>query len=665
MNDPRKPIVGGQDPRRIFPYEPALDGLRAIALIGISGYHANIPWLNGGFLGVDLFFVLSGYLITRLMLAEWQGTHRIELVAFWERRIRRLFPGMLFLLAGIVGYAWWLANPALLARMRGDLLSTLFYFNNWWQIARGQSYFEDFAGVSPLHHAWSLSIEEQCYLVLPLFVLFVLKRGKSIVSLFGLLLAGAVVSAVWTAWLHGPISDPSRVYYGTDTRSQEVLMGAALACAFQLGWLPGVALRRYWGLIGGGAGVVLLSVWILSSDASSWLYEGGFFLVSILASVVIAAVSQPAPNRLARLLSIRPIAWLGRISYGFYLWHLVVYLVLTRAATGLQGPALVALRFGATLLMATFSFYVIEQPIRRGALSRRALVVGLLVSSLSLASLAWLATEPRVKPTSIAIGDSLLSPFNGGSMAKGGEGGEETRVLLVGDSIAWSLGNGFLPSFERGTGLEVVNRAMPGCGLAHGPIREHGRESAGNIGSKCEEWPEHWRRYVSEIEPDLVVILVGGWDVYDRQVDGEWLPFGGPRHDQYLKGLLRKATNTFQDAGVPVVWLSTPYYNPEAPASVLPPLISERWRTDHFNALLGEEITSGGSNLYWLDLAEFVCPDTRCLTQYEGGDWRTDGTHFSTLGAQSVGRWLAPQLRDIRRQSLLKANSEGQGESGS
>ncbi|MDG2050384.1 MAG: acyltransferase, partial [Myxococcota bacterium] len=124
MNDPRKPIVGGQDPRRIFPYEPALDGLRAIALIGISGYHANIPWLNGGFLGVDLFFVLSGYLITRLMLAEWQGTHRIELVAFWERRIRRLFPGMLFLLAGVVGYAWWLANPALLARMRGDLLST-------------------------------------------------------------------------------------------------------------------------------------------------------------------------------------------------------------------------------------------------------------------------------------------------------------------------------------------------------------------------------------------------------------------------------------------------------------------------------------------------------------------------------------------------------------
>ena len=211
-------------------YMPALDGIRALAVAAVLLYHGEVSWAQGGYLGVDAFFVLSGFLITSLLLAEWRGEGRIALSAFWARRARRLLPALFLVLAGVAVYGAVVAAPVELDQLRRDGLSALGYVANWGQIFSHQSYFQSFAAPSPLRHTWSLAIEEQFYLVWPLLVAGVLRwrRGsfRSLTMITGALL---VASATWMVLLYTPGADPTRVYYGTDTRAQSLLMGALLA----------------------------------------------------------------------------------------------------------------------------------------------------------------------------------------------------------------------------------------------------------------------------------------------------------------------------------------------------------------------------------------------------------------------------------------------------
>src|ERR687886_1892219 len=218
--------------RARVPYLPGLDGLRAIAVAAVLLYHADLAWIPGGFLGVEVFFVISGYLITALLLAEWRKRERLDLRSFWLRRARRLLPALLLLLlATLTTFVLFL--PGEVAKVRGDALSALGYVTNWYFILRQQSYFEVIGRPSPLLHLWSLAIEEQFYLVWPPLLLLLLrrweKRGALVVAL-----AGSLASAVLMALLFRPGADPSRVYYGTDTRAAGLLFGAALACV----WAP-------------------------------------------------------------------------------------------------------------------------------------------------------------------------------------------------------------------------------------------------------------------------------------------------------------------------------------------------------------------------------------------------------------------------------------------
>jgi peptidoglycan/LPS O-acetylase OafA/YrhL len=354
-------------------YRPALDGLRALAVVAVFAYHANLRWARAGFLGVDVFFVLSGYLITALLLTERRREGRINLRRFWGHRARRLLPAVIVLLAA-VAVAVPLLAPDQSYRLRGDLLAALGYVSNWRLIFAHQSYFQS-AGRQPiLQHLWSLAVEEQFYLLWPPILLLALRRRPAR-RLVGPLLCAAVVSSGLMALLYRPYTDPSRVYFGTDTRAAALLVGAALACATVRWQLIGRLRRR--GL------VVLEVVGLLGFAGLAWcvsqvnefdplLYRGGFLAVAVLAAAVVATAARPGrPLVFGRILGGRPLVWLGRRSYAVYLWFWPV-LTLTRPHSDvpLTGRPLLALRIAVTLTLAALSYRFVERPAHHGALGR-------------------------------------------------------------------------------------------------------------------------------------------------------------------------------------------------------------------------------------------------------------------------------------------------------
>jgi peptidoglycan/LPS O-acetylase OafA/YrhL len=348
-----------------FPYMPGIDALRALAVLAVFGYHAGLDWVPGGFLGVDVFFVISGYLITSLLLREFRSTDHIALGRFWLRRARRLLPavGVLIAVAMIVSA---IAEPAKIDTIRGDALASLFYFANWHFIYDHTSYFEQFGRPSLFTHLWSLSVEEQFYLFWPLIFAAGMKifgRGRLLLGV----LAGAVGSVVLAWILFDPGHDASRVYYGTDTHAVGLLAGVALAMV----WSP-IQLRTHKsfgplvGPILDALGVVALGYLILSfvhvHDYDLALWHGGYAWLAIATAVLLAALAHPAA-RLGGILGQPALLWLGLRSYSFYLWHYPV-LMMTRPGVDIDLPRgiLIPLQLLACLALADLSYRFVELP---------------------------------------------------------------------------------------------------------------------------------------------------------------------------------------------------------------------------------------------------------------------------------------------------------------
>ena len=356
---------------------PGLDGLRALAVLAVVAYHLGLGWAPGGLLGVGVFFTLSGYLITDLLLEQWARRGR-DLPGFWLARARRLLPALFVMLVVVVAWVT-VVGPAQPARFRDAVWAAALYVSNWQQILQHVSYFDRFAPPLPLNHLWSLAVEEQFYLVWPFLLLLGTRFVREPLASRGLRprLAGATLllaaaSAVATALLYHPSLDPSRAYYGTDTRACELLVGAALAMVWpsrrlQAGIAPGA--RRLLDGLGalGLAGVALL-VW-RTSEYSPFLFRGGFPLLALCTALAVAALAHPA-CRLGGLLGWGPLRWVGVRSYGIYLWHFPI-IVLTTPAGAHGGDALRdALQLAATLAVAALSWRYVEEPVRHGALGR-------------------------------------------------------------------------------------------------------------------------------------------------------------------------------------------------------------------------------------------------------------------------------------------------------
>ncbi|EHV5273479.1 acyltransferase family protein [Staphylococcus pseudintermedius] len=354
----RKPI----NPR----YMPGLDGVRAVAVIAIIIYHLNPQWLSGGFLGVDTFFVISGYLITSLLLTEYHNTGKIELMSFWLRRVKRLIPAVLFLVMGVIVLSL-IFMPTEIQKVRADSIAAIFYVSNWWYIMQNVDYFEQFA-VQPLKHLWSLAIEEQFYLVFPIVLLSLLsfiRRLKLIRIIFLILL---VISMIAMMVLYVPNENVARVYFGTDTRIQTLLMGVLLALVWPPFQLKAKVNRQMRTMID-TAGVVGLAILFICfkfvSETNSILYYGGFFLISTVTLLVIASSVHPS-GYFAKFLGNKVFTFIGSRSYSLYLWHYpIIVLIHHQFVQGQIPPLVYVVEILLMVLMAEFSYKFIEQPFRK------------------------------------------------------------------------------------------------------------------------------------------------------------------------------------------------------------------------------------------------------------------------------------------------------------
>lgn len=673
-------------------YHPALDGLRGMAVLSVLAYHGGVRQARGGFLGVDVFFVLSGFLITALLVNEWRQNGRIDIRAFWARRIKRLMPALIMLSLGMVVWLFFVADPAQQTSLRLDILATLGYVANWRFVVSGQSYFAQFADPSPLRHTWSLAVEEQWYLLWPLLVWAGLKVTKGRLGRFTFLVLGAAVaSAVWAAVLWGN-GDLSRIYYGTDTRAQELLIGSALALALAKTPLS-LRFRRLFNLMGivGLAG--LIAGMGLIHDSNPFLYKGGLLVVSLAVGLVIVAGVQPSGGVVKSVLSFPPLRSLGKISYGLYLWHWPVNIILTSELTAIDGWALWAVRLEVSLILALISYFVIERPAQRmGAIpffrsrqpsahwslgiTRAATACGAMVVVATMVvvvqSPSGPTTTPGGLPSDAAIGTTLSTmlassptetiaakesdktepaidaPSGDTSLAQ--QTREKVKVLITGDSVAFTLGFGFSQGAD--TDMSVGVAAILGCGVVPGQTYVDGFPHQNSF-SQCDAWEETWRRGMDDTKPDAVVMLLGAWEVLDREVGGQLLRAGTPEYGAYLEAQLTTAFNIVTENKTPVVLLTTPCYR-ETEAKLGGP-DSDRndpVRGQWFNQILQKVAKRYGSLVQPIDFGAYLCPGGEPREQINGVNMRYDGVHFSAEGSTEVWRWLAPKVRKAVKTSF-------------
>ena len=586
---------------------PALDGLRGLALAGVLFFHAGGA-LRGGYLGVDLFFVLSGYLITSLLLAEHRATGRIALWPFWVRRARRLFPALLSLMPAIALYARFFAKPTELAGLRADAFATLGYVANWRAIVSQKSYWALFAAPSPLEHTWSLAIEEQFYVLWPLLVTVVLRRRSSrAILVLSLVLTALSVAAMLV--LFDP-AKTSRAYLGTDTRAASILAGAALAAVVAPGTTFTTRTVRALDVLGVVSAVGLAVAWFTLQGTSRFLYRGGFWVTELAVLALILCAVSGSRSVVARALSVRPLTLLGTISYGVYLWHWPVNVLLSPQRMHMHGAPLHAVQFAVTFAIAILSYRFFEQPIRhRGFPFGRPIYVIPAVLVLAVLLLVR-GTQARGAPTQ-AIDTHQASPL--------GDDAVRFRVMVLGDSTANSLGWGLRRAAPPGLGIELMGHdgcTMLADALCGGPL---------------------WAERVAKTKPDATLVFLGGAFLHGLTIDGEWRKSCHPGWDgKFEESLTRRLGEIHSPYGR--VWAVTLPY----PLDVYDN-DTFRGEVDCINTSIRKS-AAAVAGVEVLDLGERLCPKGVCVREYDGVEIRPDGVHYTIDGVQSVARWVLEEI---------------------
>ncbi len=635
-----------------IPHQPALDGLRGAAVAGVLLFHGG--HLTGGYLGVDAFFVLSGFLITTLLLVEHGNTGRISLPRFWARRARRLLPALGLVVGAVVIYAALFAKAGDLPSIRGDSISTLFYFANWHAIATAGDYFAIFRSPSPLQHTWSLAIEEQFYLVWPVVLVLLLKRGMGAQAaakrVLGLCVVLAAASFLWSQSLYKAF-DPSRVYYGTDTRATAILLGGGLAAALTA-WGPVTSARLRTALERAAwvAVAYLAWAWTRMSGDSYFLYHGGLLLCGVAVTVVIATAVHPARGRVGRALSLQPLCALGVISYGVYLWHWPVFVWLNEDRLHFSGWPLFVAQCAITIAVAIASYRLVERPIRRGWGKPRVMVwaaplcAGLLVIAVIAATpnqlpvfATWLPTShyaptpdsPDWKLTLVNLGKERATLDRAAD--------HKTRVLVWGDSIAVTLSSERAGLFFHGTDINGISIGLLGCSLldtnrvaVHTQIQED---------PNCRNWPELLRTAVDAYRPDVVALMLGPWEMFDRQGPAGLEQAGSRELTLDVEDQLARLRDEVRHIGARLVILDTPCF---APTTTDPSkaIWVDPGRLAWINGVWRDFASKHASDTSVADLSARLCPGGKPIENQVGAQYRADGMHFTPAGSTFVWQWL-------------------------
>ncbi len=629
----------------------ALDGIRAFAVMAVLLYHAGISWLGGGLLGVDVFFVLSGFLITTLLCRELARSDTVRLARFWAQRARRLLPGMFVLILGVAAYAYAFRGSISVASVRGDALATLFYVANWHFIVSDQGYFVQAAAPSPFLHTWSLAVEEQYYLIWPLVALYVVRRW-GIPKLAVTAVVGAAASALVMVLLFATGSSPDRLYYGTDTRVQSLLVGSFLGAVgahrgegFSIlppSWTSTLRSKWMWTLPGLAGAVFLAWAWHALAGRSSFLYHGGFLLVAVAAGAVVVTCVTVPESVLARGLSLGALVFIGRISYGLYLYHWPLFLLIDHAHTGLSGAGLLAVRMVATFAVATISFLVVEEPIRNGKLFRgRKGLWAVAAATLVTAVVVVVATVvPSTGAVPVRRGGGLSASDRRSLAATGAFTTDPIRFLIVGDSVALTLGVGLGVDSVGRYGIRILDGGILGCDLDNVPVRLSGNVGPATPG--CADWRARWRAGVLALHPDVVGMLIGRWEVSDHLYQGRWVHVGDPAWDAHLIDEMNQAVEVLSVGGAHVVFFTMPYVDSPAEAANGTPFVeNDPARITAFNRLVTTVAARHKGKVTLVDLNRLADPAGHYVSAIDGVTVRsTDGIHFTKEGAA----WFQPAI---------------------
>lgn len=685
-------------------YQPALDGLRAVSVVAVILYHAGFGWMSGGFFGVEVFFVISGYLITVLLIEEHARSGGVSLRAFWVRRARRLLPALVAVLVATSLWVAWFGSREQAAQMRHDLPWAIAYAANWGQIESGTPYFA--AGGPPmLRHLWSLAVEEQWYLVWPL-AFVVLARRLDARRTVAMLLGGVAAASLLSWWIRqgrAPFASSrwanddlvNLAYLSTPTRAGGLLLGAALAFVWQpwrpaTGWRARVATPRVLGRSGVIAGAALVWVFVTAHLTATVVYPWVMLSVSALSAVLIAVVVHPGDHRVRRVLSSGFLVGIGRRSYGLYLWHWPVFVVLG-ATDGSWSRAIVAIT--VAVLITELSFHLVEARFRRPRPSTVASrpVVRRLVPATGLGAvvlalgvhyasnvdaydaaagtdeatfeLDQLALAPTLPPppvppppagattavpaaspatTTSTVATTTVPPTTAvPTTAPRPPLSLPIRIGIVGDSQAHSLAVNLPDGIDEY--FDVDDGSLDGCGLFdRGDVRSEVTGFRSEF-ERCGGWQDRWASTAED--NDIVLVVLGAWEVFDLGIGDDVVRFGSPEHDRVLSAALADGLGRITSEGALAAVLEVPCMRPvESRGARVPPL-PERGdddRTAHLNDLFREVVTEHPGALF-VDGPDW-CGDEAIATDV---DYRWDGVHVYRRGANYVYEAIAPRLLQI------------------
>jgi peptidoglycan/LPS O-acetylase OafA/YrhL len=622
-----------------IPHAPGLDGLRGAAVAAVVIFHAGPPtWMPGGFLGVSLFFTLSGYLITSLILTEVQRDGSVSLAGFWSRRVRRLIPALLALTLGV----------AVLARMvdlgrgiRIDVAGALTYTTNWIEIARGQGYGDLFRAPSPLVHLWSLAIEEQFYVIFPLVAVVLARRTPNRVRR-NLAIGAITITAIGflTTWL---ADNPTVAYYGTVHRAPEIAIGVLLATITR----PTTVRSPTWFTrVAFGALALTVFAWCTTHVSDAWVTGGGLVPFALLSAVLVRTAARPGP--ISTIFSAVPLRRLGLISYGLYLYHWPIVVLLSPPRVDWAPVPLFLVRVGISLALAVASYVLLEQRFRRGRPSTPALrVIGIRLIALAMTLVISLVIAPPGesemldrKPAA-AVVDPKAATTAAGSAGP-------ARLAILGDSVpSWIIRDG-------GSGLDpkevaLVDGTLVACDGARGNPAARGRSGAlVPTPGGCTGWPTQYPQYF-ERDDDVAVLMIGSHAVLDRQIEGQ---FRGPCDPVaaawYRNDVQQRLTFLHRYAAHVVL--------------VLPAWADDRaqwlYPSDHIARMDCVRTALSGAakadRAAIIDFATYVCPDGpgRCRRLRV-----RDGMHLDAAKAPAALRWLVHRVIEVTGPAPLPSSS--------